>query len=506
MKITHSALFRFLAVILLVLLIGQVAGTFYYLRNERNNLVAGLHTRMQSTLRQVASVSAEPIINYNFSLLDLYLAELMQDQDIRAVTIVDPQGEIIRSRSATDRSSSSDTITHAISYQGHEIGTVRLEYTLGSITGSMRRSLVLIPLFQLVMLLVVAATVAYLFSRQIRQPVATINAALVALSNGDLSFYLPPRRQDEMGSIYLAMETLRQRLAATVLQIISVADNVSSGSHELASSAQQISRGSSEQAAAAEEASASMEEMVMSIRHNSESTQQTEELSFRAAEQAGEAGKAVFKTMGAMREISSRISIIEEIARQTNLLALNAAIEAARAGEHGRGFAVVAAEVRKLAERSQSAAGEIGRLSTSSVQVAEQAEEMLTKLIPEIHRTADLVQQVSVASGEQSIGAEQVNQSIQQLDQVIQQNATSAEELAATAEELSSQAEQLHSVIGFFRQQRVELPPHQLTPDRAPLTEISTSNQQPASSTRHSPDRGRGEGGGDLRDGDFERY
>jgi methyl-accepting chemotaxis protein len=152
-----------------------------------------------------------------------------------------------------------------------------------------------------------------------------------------------------------------------------------------------------------------------------------------------------------MKEIATKISIIEEIARQTNLLALNAAIEAARAGEHGKGFAVVASEVRKLAERSQAAAGEIGTLSTRSVQVAETAGEMLTKMVPDIQKTAELVQEISAASREQDTGTEQINKAIQQLDQVIQQNASASEEMASTSEELSGQAEQLKATISFFR-------------------------------------------------------
>ena len=152
-----------------------------------------------------------------------------------------------------------------------------------------------------------------------------------------------------------------------------------------------------------------------------------------------------------MKEIAGKISIIEEIARQTDLLALNAAVEAARAGEHGRGFAVVAAEVRKLAERSQSAASEITQLSRSSTSVAERAGELLGRLVPDIQRTADLVQEINAASQEQSTGSAQVNKALQQLDQVIQHNASAAEELASTSEELSAQAEQLQASVSFFR-------------------------------------------------------
>jgi methyl-accepting chemotaxis protein len=194
-----------------------------------------------------------------------------------------------------------------------------------------------------------------------------------------------------------------------------------------------------------------MEQMASNIKQNADNAQQTEKIALKAAQDAREGGKAVAETVGAMKEIAAKITIVEEIARQTNLLALNAAIEAARAGEHGKGFAVVASEVRKLAERSQTAAAEISKLSRSSVDVAEKAGEMLGRIVPDIQRTAELVQEINAASNEQNSGAEQINKAIQQLDQVIQQNASATEETASTSEELSSQSEQLLESIGFFK-------------------------------------------------------
>jgi methyl-accepting chemotaxis protein len=194
-----------------------------------------------------------------------------------------------------------------------------------------------------------------------------------------------------------------------------------------------------------------MEQMVSNIRQNAENAQQTEKIALKSANDARESGKAVSETVSAIKKIAGKISIIEEIARQTNLLALNAAIEAARAGEHGKGFAVVASEVRKLAERSQSAAAEISHLSGSSVQIAERAGEMLEKLVPDIQKTAELVQEINGASSEQNSGAEQINRAVQQLDKVVQQNAGGSEEMSATAEELSSQAGHLQSAVEFFK-------------------------------------------------------
>jgi methyl-accepting chemotaxis protein len=194
-----------------------------------------------------------------------------------------------------------------------------------------------------------------------------------------------------------------------------------------------------------------MEQMTSNIRQNADNAMQTEKIAVKSADGARQGGKAVDETVHAMKEIANKISIIEEIARQTNLLALNAAIEAARAGEHGKGFAVVASEVRKLAERSQKAAAEISQLSASSVEVAERAGALLGQMVPDIQKTAELVQEINAASREQDLGAGQINKAIQQLDQVIQQNASASEEMASTAEELSSQAEQLQSAIAFFR-------------------------------------------------------
>jgi methyl-accepting chemotaxis protein len=287
-------------------------------------------------------------------------------------------------------------------------------------------------------------------SRMISVPLRKGVAFAESIAAGDLTQRVDLDREDELGQLAKAMNAMVEKLRGIVIDVKSASDNVAVGSRQMSSTSEAISQGATEQAASAEEVSSSMEEMVSNIKQNADNAQQTEKIALKTSEDARDGGKAVSETVSAMKEIAGKISIIEEIARQTNLLALNAAIEAARAGEHGKGFAVVASEVRKLAERSQVAAREISTLSTTSVEVAEKAGEMLAKIVPDIQRTAELVGEINAASNEQNTGSEQINKAIQQLDQVIQQNASGTEEIASTAEELASQAAQLQESIAFF--------------------------------------------------------
>ncbi len=324
------------------------------------------------------------------------------------------------------------------------------------------------------------------------------------LAEGDLRVAVQER--SEKDTLMRAIAEMIRRLTEIVGEVQAGAENVATGSEEMSASSETLSQGASEQAAAVEECSSSMEQMSSSIDQNADNARQTEAIAAKAAQDARESGEAVSRTVAAMKEIAGKISIIEEIARQTDLLALNAAVEAARAGEHGKGFAVVASEVRKLAERSQGAAAEINRLSADSTSVAERAGTLLEKLVPDIQKTADLVQEIAAASHEQSTGAGQVNKALQQLDQVIQQNAAASEELASTSEELSAQAEQLQASIAFFTTDAVRV-------SRAPKALPQAQGRQRAKEPVKKPSTAReaaklrlAPGNGDAEDQAFDRY
>jgi methyl-accepting chemotaxis protein len=355
-----------------------------------------------------------------------------------------------------------------------------------------------------VIVLIIALVIWLVLRSAILRPFMQIQDFAGKVAGGDLTADIDVDRGDEVGRMVKTIRDMAQKLRSVIREVVDTTANVSAGSRELSSASQSMSEGATEQAASLEEVSSSVEEMASNIKQNADNASQTDRMAVKAAEDAQEGGEAVSQTVSAMKQIAEKITIVQDIARQTNLLALNAAIEAARAGEQGKGFAVVAAEVRKLAERSGTAASEINELSSSSVQVAEQAGKMLEELVPNIRKTAELIQEISAGTNEQAIGAEQINKAVNQLDQVVQQNASASEEIAATSDTLAGQSQLLLETISYFKVEDGAR--------RSPVAPTAALPSGPSAAPRSAPKKTKPTGGvaldmgADEDDDEFERF
>jgi len=512
---------KFLAGILLALLLVFTVMALVINTQERKVLVKELSGKGENVARILAAISAEPILSFNFAALENQVRYVGGgDDDIVFATVTDRENKpLTEYRKPGSEKADFIEFSGAILQQGEKVGTVRIGYATAGIRDALVRSRTIIAVLSLGTLLLVSLIVYLLFRSLTLKPIDRLNGAVRQVAGGDLTASVTTESGDEIGTLVTNIGSMVQKLQGVVASVKSAANNVADGSRQLSAGSEQMSQGTTEQAASAEEASSSIEEMHATIRQNADNAVATEKIARKSADDALESGQAVSEAVAAMKEIAGKISIIEEIARQTNLLALNAAIEAARAGEHGKGFAVVAAEVRKLAERSQVAAAEIIRLSNSSVGVAERAGTMLTKLVPDIQRTAELVQEITASSREQAANTDQINTSIQQLNKVIQQNAGAAEEMASTAQELSSQSDQLLETISFFTIESGGKATHGpgprtliSSPVTVPAGSLAAIGAPPARRTQKPAGAaiglGRHEAGsnGDARDREFEQF
>jgi len=330
----------------------------------------------------------------------------------------------------------------------------RLSENLVATTSELENSAATVALTYTVMViavLIAAIGIALFITRMVTQGLNKAVGVAEELAKGNLDIVITADSKDEIGQLFSALDNMLKHLSRVINEVRMTTDSLASSSDEINQTANSLSSTSSQQAASLEETSASLEEMTSAISQNTENAQQTNNTAQESSVNATKGGEAVENTIDAMKQIESRISLIEDIAYKTNLLALNASIEAARAGEHGKGFAVVADEVRKLAERSQDSAQEIVELTKNSVSIANNAGRLILEIVPEIQKTASLVQEISSSSNEQSTNVQQLNQVMTDLDKIAQQNAASSEELAASSQAMSDQAGNLQKAISFFR-------------------------------------------------------
>lgn len=441
-----------------LILSGYGVYSYFTLKTEK---MAALDELADATIERLSMNLADPVWNFDRQQVENVLQTEMQERTVAAI-VVKTEASVFAGTmrnedwqiSALDPQNIPESgmlRTQEIQKSNESVGTVELYLTTTFLQAELWRAVLEIALTLIVLDVVVLFGLTLTVRMLLIRPLTHLLNVANGMAAGDFGQEIRIRQQDELGDFAVAFQTMIARLTGVVQQVQAAVTNVSTGSQQLSSSAASLSQGTNQQATAIEEVSSAMEEMAANIRQNTDNALQTEQIALKASQDAEASGKIVDDTVSAMQKIARKISIIEEIAGQTRLLSLNATIEAARAQEHGKGFGVVAAEVRRLADQSREAAEEISSLATSSVTIAEQAGTMLAKLVPDIQKTAELVQDINAAGREQNSGAEQINISMQQLDQVIQSNASSSEELAATAEELASQAEQLRQTITFFK-------------------------------------------------------
>lgn len=336
-----------------------------------------------------------------------------------------------------------------------------------------------VTLYLSLILFVIVIPAGLFIAKSINTPLKRLSTFADEIARGDLRHTINDEGKDELAALSSTMDSMLVQLRRVVRSVQGSSGVVAAGGEELMASSDSMSRSAINQAASVEEVASNMEEMTANIQQTADNANQTEAIANKAANDAERGGQAVATTVDSMKQIADKISIVEDIARQTNLLALNAAIEAARAGEHGKGFAVVAAEVRKLAERSGTAAGEISELSASSVKVAEEAGSMLTQMVPDIQKTASLIQDITAATNKQNDGANQINTSLQGLDEVVQLSSSESEEVAATSQSLANEAMQLQEAISFFRVDD--------TPTTQPTVRATTTQTRPTAIPQAKP-------------------
>lgn len=451
MKIVHKMSLSVLGVLLLSIAVGGII-VYVSLTSVRSEMYKWFEQSGETLAVSIGSKADEQISYFEFTALQSMLDdEVAKDASLVYAAVAFGEGLADSRQSGTPASDQYREFATEVLDDGEMVAGVTIHYSTNILEAKLSSLTRRMVLGALLIIAIIALCLYSLVQYLVNRPLVKLVNHTKEVASGDLSANIQMGTGDEFAQLGDTFNQMTGNFQDVISDVRTAAYSVTSAAQMMSSSTDVMSQGATQQASASEEASSSMEEMSSNIRQNTDNSQQTEQMAVKAAMSAAESRSAVIQTVSSMNEIAEKISIIEEIARQTNMLALNAAIEAARAGEHGKGFAVVAAEVRKLAERSQAAAVQISELSFSSVETAGNTGKMLEEMLPDIQRTAELVQEITAASVEQNAGVDQINRAIQQLDSVTQQNASGAEELSSTAEELSSQADHMLESIAFFK-------------------------------------------------------
>jgi methyl-accepting chemotaxis protein len=455
---SSSLIMRFSVITGIALLALALVSMFISHFLERTALLTELEKQTARAADLLAQNVASSMFTFNKDNISATLAAFASDPAIRFIELKDISGKVSGS-SGQNYPNATITVTRPIKFDKKElVGSVTLAMSTASVDETLSRDWWNIVVREIAGLALLALVLTVLLRREIVRPISLLADRLkdIAQGDGDLTKRIDYDARNEIGEVAHWFNQFVDKLAPVIAQVRTTANSLSSASDQVSASAQSLSRGTSEQAASVQETTASLEQMNASISQNADNSKQMEKMATEGAYEMAQCDQIVADAVNAMKLITDKISIVEEIAYQTNLLALNAAIEAARAGEHGKGFAVVASEVRKLAERSQAAAQEISSLTSNSVSTAERAGESLRALVATIRKTAELVQEVATASREQATGVAQVNRAMTQVDQVTQHNAAAAEELSATAETMNSQANELQQLMARFKVSKME--------------------------------------------------
>ena len=436
------------------------------------SIYSSLRSMAGSADREIKKRDAEPIqkqlaqLRHAYdrykSTTDLTAEELRLQQGMDAL-VTDFIRQVVSSQENMLRSDAATPVTPGLIQSYEKIQTqtqLLIDENVRQANGNLARANALekrnlteiasVTLLAVLMAIMLGVYVKWLFARQIGGDLKEVMLTMKKIADGDLSIRLEVAKKDH-GSVLHSAQKMLLKLTTIIGDVNTATVALASASHQLSEAAQQLSKNSSQQAADAEETNTVVDQITYTVKHNTENANKTNMIATESANAVADGSTAANETLIAMRQIAGKIGVIDEIAYQTNLLALNAAIEAARAGENGRGFAVVATEVRRLAERSQSAAQEIVEVARHGVEVAEKAGALLDHMFPSIRTTAELVSEISFSAREQTNGLIEINTAIRQISQAVQLNAVASEELSATAEEMNTQAAQLKEMMAYFQ-------------------------------------------------------